>query len=214
MSKRRVLAAVGAAAVSALAVAAPAVAADYPPGNSGHTQVVVPGVVLGGPASVALKLTASFPPASPHVDLPVQAGVNKAVKFVLECDSTQQIAVSVVSPTGTATAPSFRCVGATSYGPMKFTKPGHYSVTFTSSGRGSAMNLGGGRLSAGVHMAASGDSVTYNFTVKGAAATGAPADQLSHTGGNGLGAIWLGAGLIAVGGGFVVMTSRKARSAS
>ncbi|MGN6687279.1 MAG: hypothetical protein ACTHK1_07055 [Actinomycetales bacterium] len=200
--------------MSALAVAAPAVAADYPPGNSGQTKVVITGVLVGGPSAAAEKLTGHFPPASDNAHVPAQAAANRPVLFSLNCGDGTHLAVVIHAPSGTANAGSFNCVQTTTYGPVRFTKPGHYSVTFSSDGQASAMNLGGGRLSAGVHMASNGESLTYDFTVKGAASASAPADQLSHTGGNGLGAIWLGAGLIAVGGGFVVMTSRKARSAS
>ncbi|MGN6687280.1 MAG: hypothetical protein ACTHK1_07060 [Actinomycetales bacterium] len=184
-------------AVAGTLVAAPAMAdGNYPPKNDGAAVVVIPGVVYPGANKTGI---------SPRAE--VQSGTVVAY----DCGATTgSIAASGNGRTGSATGLQLTETKL----PVRYTKPGSYTVSVCGGAslavtvKAAGKNLGGGGAAnasgGGASTSGGGDGVTAS-SVSGA--------DLARTGGSGLGAVWMGGGLVALGAGFVVATTRRKQRA-
>lgn len=181
-------------AVAGTLVAAPAMAdGNYPPKNDGAAVVVIPGVVYPGANKTGVSPTAE-----------VQSGTVVAY----DCGAaTGSIAASGNGRTGSATGLQLTDTKL----PVRYTKPGSYTVSVCGGAslavtvKAAGKNLGGGGAASN-----NGGASNNGHGVTASSAAGA---DLASTGGSGLGAVWMGGGLVALGAGFVVATTRRKQRA-
>lgn len=206
MRLRRIGLAVAAVVAASLTAVGPAMAAPpvYPPSTGGPVQVIVPGLTLGGSSAGAISVTLS----QPTTPITVRPGTRLMVTLT-GFDPGESITGTVEAKctgqdfTGTFGPYTVGAAGIT-IGPFQFARPCVYTVTFTSQDTVTSMGLGGKMPAAAVH-AAAGESYTLVVTVE----AGAPvAATLPRTGGPGLTPLWIGLGLLFLGGGAYAVSRR------
>ena len=209
MRVRRSLAVLAAGFTSALLVATPAAAAVYPPPDEGNTVVLLEGVTLGGSVAGATEVTVT----DPEEAVTVEAGASVMVTLT-EFDAGETVSGTVSDGTGTASfGPGTADEnGDITFGPFTFAATGTYTLTFVS--QGVVTSLGGGRVPVTDVHAAAGDTYVLTVDVVAPAAGEAavpPTASLPKTGGSGLTPLWIGLGLVALGGG-AYLVSRRTRA--
>lgn len=224
MLARRLASFAAATAVFTVAGAGVGAAAIYPPAVDEDTTVVLPGVLLGVPAAGAESVAISadettvgvtVPPGEPVIIAAAGFASGAAVDTSLASDDGESAAVGTfeADADGLVTLP-----------PLAFNEDGTYTLTMTGA-EGDTMTLGladeaafapasmdSDSLQSAVAAATTDRVVEATIVVDdGAADDSDESAELAATGGNGLGALWVGGALLAVGAGFVVTTARRVR---